>query len=88
MYQINSSRNGLDSRGQLRVAQAARLVERLVDSGDRERSRDRNSPHGQANQPQLSQAIEAAESARRDRDDANRLAPQNSCLEVVERVLE
>ena len=42
----------------------------------------------QANQPQLSQAIEASESARRDGDDADRLASQDSRLEIVESVLQ
>jgi hypothetical protein len=50
--------------GQLRVAQAAFPVERLFDTGDRERGRDRDTPHGQADQSQLGQAIETAESAR------------------------
>ena len=74
--------------GQLQVAEAAPLIKRLVDLGDRERGRDRDTPHGQADQSQLGQAIEPAESARRDRDDADWLASQDPCREVVQRILE
>ena len=77
-----------DAGGQLRIAQGARLVERLIDPGDGERDRDRDTPHGQADQSQLGEAIEAAEPARRHRDDADRLAPQDARREVVERILE
>ena len=88
MYQTSSSRNGP-------IRAASFPSRRPPCSSNASSTRETGSaagigtpPMAEADQPQLSQAIEAAEAARRHSDDADRLAPQDSRHEVVECILE
>src|SRR3954451_12924741 len=75
-------------RGEGRVANAALLVESLLYVGYGEGHRKWGTPHRETNETELREAVDAAETARGHRRDADRLAAEDAGVEIVKGVLE